>query len=120
MTQREFVQGIKVAVYDTAVGGCLATIENPPGRHPEPQLLALSQWFKRLSAGDKSMVREAIELASRQSLFGLLAVLDGVRQIEESAAKGALELRFAKDGRTELLNDPSAEPLHDIFAELLS
>jgi len=119
MTPKELVERIKQVVYNTTVTGCLALMENVPGRRPSSQLVALSQWFNQLPDDDKQKVRSAIELAARQSVFGMFAVLDGVRQVEDTERKGTLELRYLKDGQSKLLNDPNAELLHDIFNQIV-
>jgi hypothetical protein len=119
MTAREFIEKIRQVVYNTTVTGCLSLLQEPPGRKPSPQLAALSQWFNQLSEADRAKVRGVIELAARKSVFGVFAVLDGVRQVENTESKGALELRYWKDGQSQLLNDPNAEPLHDIFNQIV-
>ena len=119
MTTTEFVEKIRQVVYNSTVTGCLSLMQKPPGRKPSPQLAALSQWFNQLSESDKGKVRDVIELAARQSVFGVFAVLDGVRQVEDTESKGILELRHLKDGQSQLLNDPNAEPLHDIFNQIV-
>ena len=119
MTPQEFVESVTQVVFKSTVAGCLSLMQKPPGRRPSPQLQALSQWFNELSDSDRSRVQDAISLAARQSVFGLLAVLDGVRQVEESETKGTLELRYLKGGESQLLNDPGAEQLHDIFNQIV-
>ena len=119
MTPKELVERIRQVVYNTTVTGCLTLMEKVPGRRPSPQLVALSQWFNQLPEADKQKVRSAIELAARQSIFGMFAVLDGVRQVEDTERKGTLELRYLKDGQSQLLNDPNAELLHDIFTQIV-
>lgn len=118
MTPVEFVEKITQVVYDSTVTGCISLMEKPPGKRPSSQLRSLSQWFSQLSEPDRNKVRDAIKLATGQSVFGMLAVLDGVRQIDDSENKGSLELRYLRDGQSQLINDPNAEPLHDIFNEI--
>jgi hypothetical protein len=57
-------------------------------------------------------------MAARQSVSGLFAVLDGVRQVDDTESKGMLELRYLKYGQSQLLNDPNAGPLHAIFNQI--
>lgn len=115
MKQDEFISGIKQAVYEAAVKGTMGIIQNPPGRRPAAKLLALSQWFEKLSVADRKLMESVVELSCRQAVFGLLAVIDGVRQIEHTSEKGTLELWFCKDDAETLLNSPEAEQLHDLF-----
>lgn len=115
MTPVDFVMKIKLVVYDATLDICRAIMLKPPGKRPSPQLRELSSWYNQLSEPDREKVRSAIELATHQSIFGMLAVLDGVRQVEDTESKGIFELRYLKDGQAKLLNDPEAEMLHDIF-----
>ena len=119
MIATEFVEKIKQVVYNSTVTGVLSLMQKVPGRKPSPQLVALSQWFNQLSESDKTKVQNVVELAARQSIFGFFAVLDGVRQVEDTEAKGSVELRYLKDGQTQLLNDPNDEPLHDLFNQIV-
>jgi hypothetical protein len=115
MTPEEFIAQIRQVVYKSAASGTMSLIEKPPGRKPPENLVALSKWFSQLPDSDKDMVRKAITLAAHGATFGMLAVLDGVRQIEDSPLKGRLELHYIKGDQRTLLNEPSAEALHDLF-----
>jgi len=115
MTAIEFIKSIKQVVYDSSVNGCVSLLQKPPGRKPSAKLVELSQYVNQLSDYDKEMMCSIIKLASSQTIFGLLAVIDGVRQIEDSEGKGTFELRFNKAGNSEIINDPNEEYLHDLF-----
>lgn len=115
MTPEEFITKIKEVVYESAIRGSLSLIQKPSGRNPPANLVALSQWFSGLSEADKKTVKTAITLAARQAVFGMLAVLDGVRQIENPSENGMLELRYVNNNEIRLLNDPNADSLHDLF-----
>lgn len=115
MTATEFILIIKQVVHDSTVNGCISLLEKPPGRKPSAKLVELSHWFNQLNDQDKEMIHSIIELASRQAIFGLLAVIDGVRQIEDSKSKGTLELRFNEVGNSLIINDPNEEYLHNLF-----
>jgi hypothetical protein len=119
MTATEFVKKIRQVVYDSTVTICLSLMQKPPGRKPSPQIATLSQWFNQLSESDREKVRGVIELAARQCVFGIFAVLDGVRQLEDSEKKGTLEVWYLKDGQSQLINDPGVESLHDIFNQIV-
>jgi hypothetical protein len=79
--------------------------------------VALSEWFTQLPREDEERVRATIQLAAGQAVFGMLAVLDGVRSIAEAGEAGSLELRYTRQAESVLLNDPAAVPLHDLFVE---
>jgi hypothetical protein len=51
-------------------------------------------------------------------LFGVFAVLDGTRAIEDRGPKGELKLLFVTDGEAVRLNDPKDEELHTVFSGL--
>jgi len=115
MTASKFIGIIKRVVYDSSVRGCFSLLQKPPGRKPSPKLEELSQYVNHLSDHEKEMIYSIIELASKQTIFGLLAVFDGVRQVEDSETKGTFELIFNKAGNSVLINDPNEEYLHDLF-----
>jgi hypothetical protein len=115
MTPQEFIAKIRRVVCQSAITGTLAIIRKPPGRKPPENLTLLSQWFEKLSDADKKNLEKVVAIATHQSTFGLLAVIDGVRQIEDSPSKGTLELHYKKDGQNVLLNAPNSEYLHDLF-----
>jgi hypothetical protein len=115
MTGPEFVRAIKLVVYDSTIEGTVAVLEEPPGRKPRQSLVALSSWFNRLPEEGKRQLRGVIEQAASLAIFSFFAVLDGVSAIEDSPEKGELELRFVKEGRATLINDPAGEFLHDLF-----
>ena len=60
------------------------------------------------------MVSSVILDAVDRAVFGFLCVIDGVRAIDDSEKKGALELRYVNDGSV-LLNAPDGEMLHDLW-----
>ena len=115
MTPENFTAKIRQIVYESAINGTLSLIQNPPGRKPSENLVALSRWFATLSDTDKQNLEKAIAVAVHQATFGMLAVIDGVRQIEDTPSKGTLELHYKKDGQDILLNAPNSEYLHDLF-----
>jgi hypothetical protein len=120
MKADHFIIRIKKVVYESAVSGTISLIRKPPGRRPPENLAALSQWFTQLPEAEKVLLQSAIALAAHQATFGMLAVLDGVRQIDDAAQKGTLELRYVKNDRSVILNDPDSEPLHDLFNQHVS
>jgi hypothetical protein len=116
MKPEEFVSEIRHHAYESAVNGALSLIQKPPGRSPRKSLIELSEWFNSLPESDKRFVKKAVALSAHQATFGILAILDGVRQIEDNTPlKGRLELRYINEGENILLNDPKCEFLHDMF-----
>jgi|SRR4051812_24121572 hypothetical protein len=115
MTPDEFINSVRQVVFESAINGTLSVMRKPPGRSPAENLLTLSKWFDDLSEYDKEMLQRAIAIAAHQATFGMLAVLDGARQIEDSPAKGTLELHYVKGDQHTALNAPDAEALHDLL-----
>jgi hypothetical protein len=118
MDREGFVKSIKESVRDSSVSGTVKNLEKPAGRQPDPALARLSAWYTALGASDKRMVRGVIERAVDQAVFGFLAVLDGVRVIEDRSIEGRLELRYTAGSSTVLLNNEDDEYLHDIYNDL--
>lgn len=117
MNSRDFVEQIRSVVRDGALKQTVQLLERPPGRRPPEKLVKLSHWYHTLPADQRDWLKLAIAEAVDDAVFGFLAVLDGVRQIEYSGERGQLKLIYEKDGNSELLNDFSKEFLHDIFKE---
>ncbi|MEI7728026.1 MAG: hypothetical protein WCO56_00525 [Verrucomicrobiota bacterium] len=117
MNASEFVAALRSEVQDSAAEETIALLQHPPGKKPAPALVALSQWFNTLSETDRQRVRETVSLAAHQAVFGFLAVLDGVRVIEDGSDRGTLELHYVKAEQLVLLNAPSGPLLHDIFQQ---
>lgn len=119
MTNTEFVSRLRKVVYDSAVAISLAILREPLGQRPSQMEVDISQWFNHLSPNDKDRVRQAIELAARTTAFQMLAMIDGVNPFRESLEEtpGSFELRYNTGGNSFLLNAPSGDFLHDLFAE---
>jgi len=115
MNAAEFVDAIRTEVRDSSPREVIALLERPPGRQPAANLIALSRWFNTLGDADRGRVREVVAMGSDHAVFGLLAVLDGVRVIEDGPDRGKLELRHVRGAQTTLLNDPSGPMLHDLL-----
>jgi hypothetical protein len=117
MNASEFIAAIRTEVKDSAAEETISLLQRLSGRRPAPALISLSQWFNALPEADRQRVREVAAMASHAAVFGFLAVLDGVRVIEDEPEKGTLELRYVKGDQTTLLNAPSEPPLHDILQQ---
>lgn len=118
MNQEKFIEIVKVAIEQPSIEGVIANLKQPPGRRPEAEDIALSRWFNKLREEDKEFVRKVIRAAVKNSVFGFLCILDGVRPIHETndnEGEVALKLIY-KDSKEEVvLNDPSDDYLHDIY-----
>jgi len=115
MKSEAFIKSIKSVVHDSGVSGVVKTLEHPSGRKPPQRLVELSDWFRSLSASDRARVEQVIQLGVHSGVFGFLAVLDGVRSIEDGHDKGSLELSYRRGDERDILTDSSQEMLHDIY-----
>jgi hypothetical protein len=111
MDSRDFVEAIKRYVRDAATEDTIANLRNPPGRRVPPEVRARSDWYNGLSEADAAHANSAIAAAAHAGLFGLLAVLDGARTIDDR--NGRFELIYVNDQRV-LLN-PQSIDLHDLL-----
>ncbi|ULO09606.1 hypothetical protein H1230_13025 [Paenibacillus sp. 19GGS1-52] len=87
----------------------------PAGRRPRQKHVELSNWFNQLSEENQLMVRRVLTEAVDSALFGLFAVIDGVRTIEDSSDKREVELYYVRGQVKKLINKPDDEDLHDCF-----
>jgi hypothetical protein len=115
MKTSEFVDIVNKIVRKAAVVDTISYLRSPPGMRPPAEAVALSKWYNALDASNQAMVERMMDMVARAAVFGFLAMLDGVRVVEGMGPKGHFELRFIKDGRTDLLNGPSGEMLHDLL-----
>jgi hypothetical protein len=107
----EFTKIIKEVVAKSAIEDTIENLNDPPGRKPDEQLVAQSEWFKSLKPTDREMVSKVIAEAVHESVFGFFCVLDGVRSISEGGETNNLNLSL----NDVQLNDISGELLHDIY-----
>jgi hypothetical protein len=107
----ELIDGLRLAVYQTAIDSVMSLLTNPPGRRPRADLIEMSAWFHSLDEYGRERVREIVRLSVDNSLFDTLAVLDGVMAISNDGAK----LSLSSEGRD--LNPD--HDLHDRFRFLI-
>ena len=115
MTPNDFISLLKVAVEDSAQEDVIEDLKELPGRKPNHELLKNSAWYLSLDEEGKKRVGSIVAEAVSETLFGFLAVLDGVRSISAQGETNSLELHHVDDGKRILLNDPAKEYLHDIY-----
>jgi hypothetical protein len=117
MTTLEFVKSVKAEACDSAVDTLMEILDNPPGRRPDERLVALAAWYRQLSSADKECLHQTITRTAHVAVFGVLAILDGVRAVEGLGPKGEFELYYVKGSQRVLLNDPKEGFLHDLLSE---
>lgn len=112
MNSEDFVEALKLHVRDAAVEDTIANLKRPPGRRVPAPERGRSDWYNALSAEEADHVNSVIATAVHETLFGLLAVLDGARTIDDEG--GRFELTYVADQRV-VLNDPQATGLHELL-----
>jgi hypothetical protein len=119
MDQTTFVDLLQAVVLDGLSSELVRYWQEPPGRLRSEERSRHSQWVSQMSDADREMLEAFGSQAARSALFGMLAVLDGVRKIEEPFA-GHLELRHVHAGETQLLASSAPEmpvlPLHELLS----
>lgn len=116
MNAEDFVRAIKVVVCKT--DGILTFLKAPPGRRPEPGLLRLAEWIRKLPAEDSELLARIVELTASHTTYAFLLVLDGLLAIEEAGPKGRLELFYDNGITREHLNDPNSDDLTSLFKQI--
>jgi hypothetical protein len=108
----EFVKGLQLVVYRQVVKSVPRSMANPPGRRPREELVQLSSWFNSLSDEGKERVKSVVRLTADHAVFGVLAVLDGVRALDDNHTE-----LYLRTGDGTLLNE--YPELHDIFRAMV-
>jgi hypothetical protein len=119
MNNVEFIKAIKALVRDGAISDIIENLEDPPGRRPAKELVEVSNWYNEMGESDKLLVRTTISMAVDTAIFGMLAVIDGVRILED-LSNGSFKLNYEGNGKTECLNNQDDEFLHDMFQQEIS
>ena len=113
MTNEEFVEAIRRHVKDAAIEDTIANLKSPPGRSVSITERRRSEWYNGLTATDAAHVDDVVAIAIHEAVFGLLAVLDGARVVDD--AHGRFELTYVEPTGEVLLNDPKGISLHDLL-----
>ena len=111
MTPEEFVLGIKSTVHDSVVADVTAP---PAGRKPAGRRVAVSNWYHSLPQNDQHLANELILQTVHAAIFGVLAVIDGARVIEDSGEKTEFRIVALRQGTESVVNPPNVA-LHDVY-----
>ena len=87
MKPDEFVNAIVESAYKGAIGSELSRLENPPGRQPRPELMRLSNWYLSLTPTERDLAQQLIRASADSAIFGFLALIDGVRTLDDRKSK---------------------------------
>lgn len=112
MTSEEFVEAVRQHVQHSAAEETLENLRAPPGRSVAKDVRARSVWYNGLDPEAAAHVGRIVESAAHAAVFGLFAILDGVRTIDD--AGGEFELTYVGEKRL-VLNDPAAIGLHELL-----
>lgn len=113
MTTDLFMERIKENVRNAAIDGTVLQLKKPSGRKPRRSHVEQSEWFNQLAEDDRDMIAAIMQEVVDEALFGLFAVLDSVRTIDDDfEEEGQFELFYINNGVKTQLNDPDTEDLH--------
>lgn len=108
MNTDQFIEGMKDNTYRSAISDVLEQLTQPPGRQPMAEEVELSAWFNQLAAEDRERLAAVVEMAAYHAIFGVMAVLDGVRVIDNNQT----EFSLYTDGGTFINQN---HDLHELF-----
>jgi hypothetical protein len=114
MTQEEFIAAVGREAFESATK---ETMLQPTGRKPHTALVALWDWYAALPDRDKGLVGQAMRISAYGALFGIFAMIDGVRVFDD-LPHGELRLTYiASDGTEQRLNGspPDLDELHSLW-----
>jgi hypothetical protein len=114
MTQDEFIAAVRRGAFESAVR---ETALQPAGRKPHQVLVVMWEWYTALPDRDKALVGQAMRISAYGALFGILAMIDGVRVIDDPP-HGELRLTYVTpDGIEQPLNGmlPDLDELHSLW-----
>jgi hypothetical protein len=77
LTTERLIDGLKLAVHQTATDGVVRVLNRPPGRRPRAELVELSEWYKSLDDYGRTQVYELVRLTADFTVLDMLSVLDG-------------------------------------------
>ena len=106
MNPDDFIRGIHVQVYRAAIDAAMSQLARPVGTRQDR--VELSAWFNLLTATDKERVADVVRTAAYGAVFNMMAVLDGVKVIDEAHTE-----LYLRTGSGELLNGD--HDLHELF-----
>jgi hypothetical protein len=112
LNSEQFVEALKRHVRDAAIADTIAMLKDPPGRRVQSRQRKQSDWYNGLSAEGADHVNGAIAEAAHAALFGILAVIDGARKIDNEG--GRFELIYVEN-QPVVLNDRDSIGLHDLL-----
>jgi hypothetical protein len=102
----DFIEGVRVQPYQAAIDAAMSQLARPIGSRADR--VELAAWFNRLAAEDKDRVAGVVRLAADGAVFHMMAVLDGVKVIDNEHTE-----LYLRTGSGTLLNE--GQNLHELF-----
>jgi len=114
MNTAELLSLIDEHVKDATINDLIELFTSPPGRKPEKFLVDVAAWRSNLSDHDRELLDRVIAESVRAALFGLFAVVDGARVVDQTVERFVICAEDC-DGRRVPINDTDSD-LHSHFA----
>jgi hypothetical protein len=115
MDEQKFLNLVEMCVQKQAIDDLIRTFTIPPGRRPREVLTKISEWYGRLNVDEQKLFYETVTESVRTALFGLFAIVDGVRVVDKNVDKFIIAAQDFQGKRT-LINDDTNSDLHSHFA----
>ncbi|WP_089085103.1 hypothetical protein [Aquitalea magnusonii] len=115
MNAEKFISAIRTHVQEKAKNDLVGTFTSPSGRCPRELLIKVSEWRAGLPSDQQRLLDDVIAESVRVALFGLFAVIDGSRVVDEDVDRFIITAVGYDGARTEL-NQDMAIDLHSEFA----
>ncbi|WP_138919506.1 hypothetical protein [Oceanicola sp. S124] len=97
-------------------GGILQHAQHPTGRGVSAERKARASWLAEMDGESRQRLQQLVEEGVHAGVFGVLAVLDHVRFLEDGAEKGSFTLTYtAPSGEQTQINPDRGEMLHDLY-----
>lgn len=90
----------------------------PTGSQPHQMLVTIWDWYSGLPRRDRALVRQAMRLSAYSALFGVFAMIDGARAVDDPP-HGELRLTYVRpDGAEQPLSGPrpDRDELHSLWS----
>lgn len=119
MDQSTLIDSLRAVILDGLPTGLIEYWENPSGRLQTDERRNRADWVRGLTASDREFLEDFAAEAARSAMFGVLAVLDGSRAIEDPPRTGHLELCYVNANGASLLASSApampVPPLHELL-----
>lgn len=99
-------------------GGILKHAQHPAGRSVSAERKARASWIAEMDGESRQRLHQLVEEGVHAKVFGVLAVLDHVRFLEDREENGSFTLtQTAPSGEQTQINPDRGEMRHDLYNE---